>query len=180
MPVAVNRPPPPVRWRPNWGVEEHASGPSGGAFAPRAEKAKGGGMDDEAALPLAAPADKPADLLGSTEGSRSIAVSREMKKMKEQQFAPNASQPVRTAGGRTYLWRDGGWIDSEAAESPGQQLKVKYLSAAYFALLKERPDLKAGLSLGNRVVLVVAKGKSVVIAPNEGEESADKVVSFLK
>ena len=56
---------------------------------------------------------------------------------------------------------------------------MKYLSAAYFALLKTRPDLKAGLALGDRVVLVIAKGKVVTIA-GDGEESADKVTAFLK
>ena len=95
---------------------------------------------------------------------------------------------VRSAGGRSYLWRNGGWIDSETLDpaSPSylagpkvKQLKVKYLSAAYFALLKTRPDLKAGLALGDRVVLVIAKGKVVTIA-GDGEESADKVTAFLK
>jgi Ca-activated chloride channel family protein len=57
---------------------------------------------------------------------------------------------------------------------------VKYLSSAYFALLQARPDLKAAMALGDRVVLVVAKGKSVVIAPDAGEEAAEKVLGFIR
>jgi Ca-activated chloride channel family protein len=186
--VAVNQPPPPRRWRPNWG--DDAPRPSSGAapapsFAPRAEEKRsskaepeadysstfGGGRGKDA---------KPAESLSATEGAGGVAVSRSMNKMKTESRAPDSSQPVRSVGGRTYLWRVGGWVDSEAVDSPGKQLKVKYLSAAYFELLKARPDLKAGIALGNRVVLVVAKGKTVVIAPNEGEEAADKVTAFLK
>ena len=122
----------------------------------------------------------PAESLGAAEGRSGIAVSKKTKQMKEEERAPEASAPVRVAGGRTYLWRSGGWIDSEALDNPGTQLKVKYLSAAYFELLKVRPELKTGLALGDRVVLVVAKGKTVVIAPDAGEEAAAKVTAFLK
>lgn len=161
------------------------------AFAPRrAEQAKP--LPSAAPPPAAEPeADylstfsrsekKAADVLGSADGAEAIAVSKSMQKMKQEQRAPDSSQPFRVAGGRTYVWRDGGWIDSESIDAPAkQQLKVKYLSAAYFALLKARPDLKAGLALGNRVVLVVAKGKAVIVSPNEGEEAAEKLTAFLK
>ncbi len=123
---------------------------------------------------------RPGDLVSRAEGKAGIDVSKKMQAMKEESFAPRPSDPVRVAGGRSYLWRKGAWIDSEALEKPGQQLKVKYLSPAYFALVSARPDLKAGLALGNRVVLRVGGGKSIVIAPEEGEEAAERVVAFLK
>jgi Ca-activated chloride channel family protein len=113
------------------------------------------------------------------EGKSGVAVSRATKKMKEQERGPSASEPVRVAAGRTYIFRDGGWIDSEALTSPGKQLKVKFLSKAYFELLKARPELKAAFALGERVVVIVAKGKSVIVGP-EGEEDAAKVQAFLK
>jgi Ca-activated chloride channel family protein len=118
--------------------------------------------------------------LGSSSGSEGIAVSKATRGMKDYDKGPASSDPVRVAGGRTYIFRSGGWIDSEAITGTPKTLKVKYLSEGYFALLKARPDLKAGIALGNRVVVLVANGKSVVIAPNEGEEKADKVESFLK
>ena len=81
------------------------------------------------------------------------------------------------AGGRTYPFRDGGWIDSEALTNPGKQLKVKFLSKAYFELLQARA--RAALALGERVVVVVAKGKSIIVGA-EGEQEPDKVRAFLK
>jgi len=118
--------------------------------------------------------------LGSSSGSDGIAVSKATRALKDSERGPAASDPVRTAGGRTFIFRAGGWIDSEALSGTPKSLKVKYLSEGYFALLRARPELKAALALGNRVVVVIAAGKSVVIAPNEGEEKADKVEAFLK
>ncbi|MGC4116071.1 MAG: VIT domain-containing protein [Myxococcales bacterium] len=181
-----NPPPPPQRFRPNWGVEEERAGSGGGGFGPKGKSMASTGSaaaaDEKAPSPappaMAAPA---TEAFSKADGAGAIAIARENKKMKEEVRTGDSSEPVRTAGGRTYLWRDGGWIDSEAVDGAAkQQLKVKYLSAGYFALLKARPDLKAGLALGNRVVLMVAKGKAIVITPSEGEESADKVTAFLK
>ncbi|MGC4122781.1 MAG: VWA domain-containing protein [Myxococcales bacterium] len=198
-PIAANQPrpqprPEEPRFRPNWGDDRAAStaspsAPPPGAFAPRKKaEAKGGGEVDSdfdsvfggAGSGRRADAAKPADVLSSAEGKDAIDVSKATRRMQTETRAPDASQSVRIAGDRTYVWRDGGWIDTVALDSPGKQLKVKYLSAAYFALLSARPDLKAGLALGNRVVLVVAKGKTIVIAPDGGEEAADKVTAFLK
>ncbi len=118
--------------------------------------------------------------LGSSSGSEGIAVSKATRGMKDSEKGPASSDPVRIAAGRTYIFRSGGWIDSEALSGTPKTLKVKYLSEGYFALLREKPELKAALALGNRVVVVIAPGKSIVIAPNEGEEKADKVEAFLK
>ena len=57
---------------------------------------------------------------------------------------------------------------------------MKYLSEAYFALIKARPDMKAAFALSDHLVIVVAKGKSVVIDPGAGETKADAVTAFLK
>jgi Ca-activated chloride channel family protein len=114
-----------------------------------------------------------------SEGKGAVAISRATKKMKEQERGPSGNEPVRVAAGRTFIFRDGGWIDSEGLTHPGKQLKVKFLSKAYFALLQAKPELRAAFALGERVMVVVAPGKSVIIGP-EGEEAADKVQGFLK
>lgn len=57
---------------------------------------------------------------------------------------------------------------------------MKYLSDAYFALIKARPDLKAAFALSDRLVIVVSKGKSVIIEPTAGETGAEALVAFLK
>lgn len=148
----------------------------------RPDAVAGGGAPGptSAFAPSASAAFEAADALARAEGKAGIEVSRKTRAMKEESAAPRSSEPVRVAGGRTYLWRGGAWVDSQAVESPGRSIRVKYLSAAYFALVRERPDLKAGFALGDRLVLVVAPGKSVVVSPEEGEEEAAKLVDFLK
>ncbi|MBL8933026.1 MAG: trypsin, partial [Archangium sp.] len=126
------------------------------------------------------PAPEPAKALESVDGTTGIAVAKKVRSMKDEMVANKESEPVRVASGRTFLFRMGGWIDSEAVNGTPKQLKVKYLSDAYFAILKAKPELKAALSLGNRVVIVVGKDKSLVIAPEDGETKADKVSDFLK
>ncbi|WP_224240796.1 VIT and vWA domain-containing protein [Hyalangium gracile] len=137
----------------------------------------GGGASGAMAPSAAAPA--PAESMTMAEGKGGVAVSRATKKMKEQERGPSASDPVRVAAGRTFIFRDGGWIDSEALTSPGKQLKVKFLSKAYFALLQVKPELKAAFSLGDRVVVMVSKGRSVIVGP-DGEEDEAKARAFLK
>lgn len=207
MPVANNVRPPPPPPRP-WREEEarrdvpwsaRGLGTGGAAQEPSAVAPSGAGR------PMPEPASKPADdsfdslfagpnkrkgeakapvaaekALESTDGTTGIAVAKSVRSMKDAEVGTRSSEPVRVASGRTFLFRMGGWIDAEAVSGTPKQLKVKYLSEAYFALLKARPELKGALALGNRVVVVVAKDKSVVIAPEDGESKADKVNDFLK
>ncbi|HEY0882903.1 MAG TPA: VWA domain-containing protein, partial [Archangium sp.] len=200
MPVAQNRPnqpPPPPRdpWA-NRGRMEEKSAPKGAASG----FSLGGGGFAQPSTPSAtapAPAAESADDFSATfgsgrggpakdeamkkaDGKEGIAVSKALRKMKEQSEGERVNEPVRSASGRTFLFRNGGWIDTEAVNGTPKQLKVKYLSDAYFALLKARPDLKAALALSDRLVIVIAKDKSVVIDPAEGEAKADAVSAFLK
>lgn len=189
-PLVANRPPPPPVMRP-WDGQPPPRPKPRPMMREEASKAEADSFDDlfgssnragasggaKAAPSAAAPA--PAESMAAAEGKSGVAVSRATKKMKEQERGPSASDPVRVAGGRTYLFRDGGWIDSEALTNPGKQLKVKFLSKAYFELLQARPELKAALALGERVVVVVAKGKSIIVGA-EGEQEPDKVRAFLK
>lgn len=202
-------PPPPRPWREEeakrdvpWsarqfgGLGSGAGGPQPSAAAPATPGRRGGGEDDfEGVFGGAAdrapaekskgnvamkPAPEPAKALESVDGVTGIAVAKKVRSMKDESVASKESEPVRVASGRTFLFRMGGWIDSEAVNGTPKQLKVKYLSEAYFAILKAKPELKAALSLGNRVVIVVGKDKSLVIAPEDGETKADKVSDFLK
>jgi Ca-activated chloride channel family protein len=192
MPVARNQPPPPP---PPWtfrsrGAEEKAMAPKGSASGFN-QGFGGGGLG--AARPSApAPAAEPApaddysaafgrsESLAKADGKEGIAASKALKKMKDEETGTRVSEPVRQASGRTFIFRAGGWVDSEALTGTAKQLKVKYLSDAYFALLKARPELKAALALSDRLVVVVAKDKSIVIEPEAGETKADAVTTFLK
>ena len=128
-------------------------------------------------------ADKPSardEAMKKADGKDGIAMSQAVRKMKEQTEGERVSDPVRSASGRTFVYRNGGWIDTEAQSGTAKSLKVKYLSDAYFALLKARPDLKAALALSDRLVIVVGKDKSVIIEPTAGETKAEAVTAFLK
>ncbi len=201
MPVAQNRPPPPPRpepwaFRNRGGAEEKASAPKGSASG----FSLGGGGLGRANAPApasVAPAEpsaaddfdsafsgpgKPAkdEAMKKSDGKEGIAMSRAVRKMKETTEGERVNDPVRSASGRTFVYRNGGWIDTEAQSGTPKQLKVKYLSDAYFALLKARPDLKAALALSDRLVIVIGKDKSVIIEPEAGETKADAVTAFLK
>lgn len=202
LPVANNvrpLPPPPRPWReeearkdrPAWSAPMGGRGGvgSGVGASPAAEPSSD--FDDVFAArekskseakpgPKAPAAAAPERALESVDGTTGIAVAKKVGSMKNEELATKQNEPARVASGRTFLYRLGGWIDSEAVNGTPKQLKVKYLSDAYFAILKARPELKAALALGNRVVIVVGKDKSLVISPDDGETKADKAVEFLK
>lgn len=200
MPVAQNRPPPrPVQdpWR--FRSDDKAApaprgsasgfslgglgGKGGGAMngAPSAPAAAEPEADDMERLVATTPAKAPKEeALKKSDGKDAIAMSKAVRKMKEQAEGEKVSEPVRSASGRTFIYRNGGWIDSEAMAGTAKTLKVKYLSDAYFAVLKARPELKAAMALSDRLVIVVGKDKSLIIEPDAGETKADAVTAFLK
>ena len=191
VPVASNRPPPPVMQQPwaNRGrMEEKAAsgfgslgavgGGGAGAPAPSSAPARAAEADDRAFF--AKPEAEAKKSLEASEGKGGVAVARKVKAMKEDAVGPAAGEPVRVAAGRTFIFRAGGWMDAEAVSGSPKTLKVKYLSDAYFAVLKARPDLKAALALGSRLLVMVGKDKALVVDPDGGETTADKVAAFLK
>jgi Ca-activated chloride channel homolog len=201
MPVAQNRPPPPPRADP-WAFRgaEEKSAPKGSASGFSdfgALGGSGGARQMRPSSPSAAPAEPEAaddfnsafggpskaadkDAMKKADGKEGIAMSKVVRKMKEESEGGRVTDPVRSASGRTFVYRNGGWIDTEAQSGTAKSIKVKYLSDAYFALLKARPDLKAALALSDRLVIVVGKDKSVIIEPTAGETKADAVTAFLK
>ncbi|GAB4424128.1 MAG: hypothetical protein Kow00106_21020 [Anaerolineae bacterium] len=62
--------------------------------------------------------------------------------------------PVRYVGDRTFVWRDGVWVDTlyDADRMTPQQ--VVFLSEAYFELLDRDPQIGEFLALGERVLFV--------------------------
>lgn len=196
MPVARNQPtttmPPPAPWQ-RRGREEEKAAPKGSAGGFFGGSGIGGGGRASASPSAPAPepaADESYDRAFKSGPAKSeampkddkagIAVSKALKKMKESNEGARVDEPVRTASGRTFIFRNGGWIDSDALGGTAKQLKVKYLSDAYFALLKARPELKAALALSDRLVIVIGKDKSVVIDPAAGETKPEAVTAFLK
>jgi Ca-activated chloride channel family protein len=108
---------------PELGAPEEERLGAGGGFGPVARKsmASPGGLAAGEKAPAPAMAAPAAEAFSRADGAGAIAIARENKKMKEEVRSGDASEPVRTAGGRTYLWRDGGWIDSEAIDGGARQ-----------------------------------------------------------
>jgi Ca-activated chloride channel family protein len=79
-------------------------------------------------------------------------------------------EAVQFVGSKTFIWRDGVWIDTAYdadAETPEQ---VGFASDAYFELLSAAPELGQYLSLGSRL-LIVHDGVAYEIVEGEGQES---------
>ncbi len=63
------------------------------------------------------------------------------------------SSLVRTVNDRTFYQADGIWSDSRVKSDDGKRVRVKYLEAEYFELLRKIPALSPFLALGARVVV---------------------------
>lgn len=178
----ANRPPPPPR--PSHRFEDRKADDADGAFdrvfegRGRAESAKPASGSAAPAAPEPMPA--PEKSLRDGEGKMGVAVAKKLKAMKEEEVVAGPTiDSLRIAGAKTFTWKGGAWSDTQLP-AKATTLKVKYLSEGYFALLKARPDLKAALALGDRVVVQVGPGKVVAIAPDAGDASVDQVNAFLK
>ena len=51
--------------------------------------------------------------------------------------------------------------------------KVKYLSAAWFAIVHAHPELRDALSVGERVIVVTSKGKAIAVADDGATTLSD-------
>lgn len=121
--------------------------------------------------PAAAP--RPAMDLRATSGASAVQAAEELKKMKDASVLEAAADSDQAyVLGRVFRLAAGVWVDSAhdaAARRP--VLKVKYGSAAYFALLRAKPALAKALALGERV-LVVHEGLVIEVGP-EGAETLE-------
>ena len=73
----------------------------------------------------------------------------------------------RRVGTRTFVMRDSTWTDIRSAEGL-RVVKVQAYSEAYFALIRELPDVAEALALGDRVLVRGAK-VAIEVAPNGAE-----------
>ncbi|MCX7935414.1 MAG: hypothetical protein N3A66_09160, partial [Planctomycetota bacterium] len=63
--------------------------------------------------------------------------------------------PIRRIEGKTFVWQDGVWTDSEYDPAKvGQTVEVEFVSGRYFDLLQTKPALAKFFALGENVVVV--------------------------
>jgi hypothetical protein len=83
-------------------------------------------------------------------------------------LAANAGITSRRVGTRMFVLRDSVWTDATFKEGT-RVVTVKPYSEAYFALVREIPDLAPAFALGERV-LVRGSTLAVAVAPNGSEQ----------
>lgn len=118
----------------------------------------------------------------ATSGAGSVATSRSLGKMqaaRTQRDTDDASVVTTQAvGDRSFRLEDGVWIDDDATGA-GATVRVKYLSPLYFSILKELPELRGALALGENVRVRV--GSTVLeIGPNGASEEDDEILARLR
>lgn len=75
---------------------------------------------------------------------------------------------VKSVGARTFVYRDGVWIDTAFDASAQEPQRVGFATDAYFELLSAAPQLGQYLSLGPRVI-VVFQGRAYEVVEGEGD-----------
>jgi Ca-activated chloride channel homolog len=109
-------------------------------------------------------------------GRDAVEASIATEDLKSAEYGDGASGlKTRYSADRLFVFKSGAWRQ-DGTEGVKPHVRVKYLSAAYFNLVKARPELRQALSMGGRVVLKV--GKKVVEIGAAGQE--DLSVSTIK
>jgi Ca-activated chloride channel family protein len=78
-------------------------------------------------------------------------------------------QAVKVIGSKTFLLREGTWIDTTFDPDRMTPLEVGFLSDDYFALVGARPAWAEYLSVGERVLVVLDGQAYRVVAEGKGE-----------
>jgi Ca-activated chloride channel family protein len=92
--------------------------------------------------------------------------------------AADASANVRNAAGRTFVLRTGVWTDVADAGKDSRLVRVQPFSELYFTLMKEIPELREILALGERV-LVNGKRVRIELHPDGATRMAETEVDAI-
>jgi len=75
--------------------------------------------------------------------------------LKSAERAVETGDAVRVVNGRTFILRDGVWVDTAFDPKTMEPKQVVFGSEAYFDLLAEKPELAPYFALGTRVIVVL-------------------------
>jgi Ca-activated chloride channel family protein len=196
VPVASNFPTPPMpiyNRAPGVDDESKSEAPSrtdshrgwfgglGAKSAPKGATNSSGAGGGEAYYPAAAepmPADATAQVATRT-GDTGVAVSKKVKEEREKDVldSDNASNVTR-AGGRTFVYKGGVWIDAGYKGSE-KVVKVKYLSEAWFSIVRLHPEMREALSVGDKAIVVTGRGKAIVISDDGAAKLTDAEIKAI-
>jgi Ca-activated chloride channel homolog len=119
------------------------------------------GMTADGAARPAAIQGKVATAAESFTAARTAATQRAAVSLADVAAPPTAagSGALRSVGDRSFVQRDGAWVDTRAQDS-ARRVRIAPYSSGYFALLRALPALGPMLALGDAVTVA---GRSVVL-----------------
>ena len=79
-------------------------------------------------------------------------------------------QAGQEKGGRRFVSYRSVWVD-EKFDGTQRLVKIKWGSEAFFRLIRDRADVRDAFALGQRVVVVTARGQAVAVDADEGAET---------
>ena len=85
--------------------------------------------------------------------------------------ASDGQSLVEFVGGKTFVWRDGGWVDTAYEEDRHVPIKINFAGDDYFELSAAIPELGQYLALGQQV-LVVNDGQAYQIVAAQEDAAA--------
>jgi len=109
------------------------------------------------------------------QGESGRRLSRRLREMREAERVEEGST-LRYVAGRTFRRIRGMWIDSRYRRSL-RTLHVRAGTPGWTALLRERPDLRAILALGNRVAFAIDERRAIIVDTTAPEGVSDAQVS---
>lgn len=121
----------------------------------------------------------PAPDLSSQSGEGAVRASRQIEKLKDGRVDGAESGWMRAAG-KSFERTADGWRD-EAVTEKHRIVAFKYMSDAYFELLRARPDWKELGRLGERFTIAISDTLAVEIKPDaELEQLSEEIKMSLK
>jgi len=115
------------------------------------------GITPEVAPAVRQSADTVKNSMRAQVGGESVAAAKSIQRMEHSRVADNpAINTVKQISDKTFYLRDGAWVDATYKEEKVlmRVQNVKYLSAEYFNLLKEKPQLGKFFAIGKSVTVV--------------------------
>jgi len=127
------------------------------AMRPEAARGIAGGTAANQGRDMAgrAAAPPPARVAATTgaQAFESARVSASQRAASTLEAAADVSANVRNAAGRTFVLRGGVWTDVAATKENSRLVRVQPFSELYFTLMKEIPELREILALGEKVLV---------------------------
>ena len=121
------------------------------------------------------------DFKTADSGKLAVDIAQGIQKLRQSERVNERARMVQQVAGRPFVSYRGVWVD-ERFQGTEKLTKIKWGSEAFFRLVREQKDLQGAFALGERVVVVTARGQAVAVDPDDGVEKLgdDEVKSLFK